>query len=291
MASVIVTGSLVVTGSTFVGSGIVTDGLDFYFDVGNINSFDYINNNKQTLNNIAKGGGNPYISASFNIRTGSVSETASPTSSYSPEFGGCLFVSRSTIAGNNQAPIPAIIFHQTTAPVTNTQFNTRYLDGRSELTLGIWHRVIALNGSATQGSFFYAGAVLSADRPFDIYAINNGAQMQARFPNTAIPPATSVFVSILSPTGVLYQWNYFVCVFNNGTITVYANGIPGTPVTVTQTTIKPSQFFVAGGSASGPNSSQMIGNIGPVQIYGRALTRQEILQNYHTMKGRFGIYT
>ena len=40
MASVIVTGSLVVTGSTFVGAGIVTDGLDFYFDVGNINSFD-----------------------------------------------------------------------------------------------------------------------------------------------------------------------------------------------------------------------------------------------------------
>jgi hypothetical protein len=291
MASVIVTGSLVITGSTFVGAGTVTDGLDFYFDVGNINSFDYINNNKSTLRNIAKGGGNPYISASFNIRTGSVSETTSPTSSYTPEFGGCLFVSRSTGAGANQIPAPAIIFHQTTAPVTNTQFNARYLNGRSELTLGIWHRVIALGVAGSQGSFFYAGTILSAERPFDIYAVNNGIQMQARFPNIAIPPANPVFSSAVSPAGVLYQWNYFVCVFNNGTITVYTNGIPGASVTVNQTTIKPGQSFVAGGSASGPNSNQMIGNIGPVQIYGRALTQQEILQNYHTMKSRFGIYT
>jgi len=288
MASVIVTGSLVVTGSTFVGAGIVTDGLDFYFDVGNINSFDYVNNNKSTLRNVAKGGGNPYISASFNIRTGSISEVASPTSSYTPEFGGCLFVSRSTTVTPNQHYYPAIIISQTSVPVTNTQFNTRYLDGRSELTLGIWHRVIALNGaSSTQGNLFYAGALSSGNRPFDIYATNDGIVALARFGNTL----SGDFVSTNSPAGVLYRWNYFTITFNKGVITAYANGISGTPVTSNRTTLRNGTYFGAGGSSSGPNSSQMIGNIGPVQIYGRALTQQEILQNYHTMKSRFGIYT
>jgi hypothetical protein len=286
MASVIVTGSLVVTGSTFVGAGIVTDGLDFYFDVGNINSFDYINNNKSTLRNVAKGGGNPYISASFNIRTGSISEAASPTSSYTPEFGGCLFVSRSS--DGSQYHYQAIIISQTSAPVTNTLFNTRYLDGRSELTLGIWHRVIALNGvTTTQGSLFYAGALSSRDRPFDILATLDGTIAQARFGNT-LP---GEFVSTSSPAGVLYRWNYFTITFNKGVITAYANGTSGTPVTSNRTTLRNGTYFGAGGSSSGPNSSAMIGNIGPVQIYGRALTQQEILQNYHTMKGRFGIYT
>lgn len=287
MASVTVTGSLAVTGSTFVGSGIVTDGLDFYFDVGNINSFDYINNNKQTLKNIAKGGGNPYISASFNIRTGSVSEVASPTSSYSSEFGGCLFVSRSQMTTPDQYYYPAIILHQTTFPVTNTQFNARYLTGKNKLTLGIWHRVITLNGqSSAQGNLFYAGATQSGNAPFTIYATDVGS-MSIRFPNIS----TNSFVVGYSPPGVLYRWNYFTCVFDNGVVTAYTNGIPGNPITVTQTTIKSGTYFAIGGSTSGPNSSRMIGNIGPVQIYGRALTQQEILQNYHTMKGRFGIYT
>jgi hypothetical protein len=286
MASVIVTGSLVVTGSTFVGSGVVTDGLDFYFDVGNINSFDYINNNKSTLNNIAKGGGNPYISASFNIRTGSVSEAASPTSSYTPEFGGCLFVSRSTTVSPNQWHYPAIIISQTSTPVTNTLFNTRYLDGRSELTLGIWHRVITLGAVGTQGSLFYAGALSSRDRPFDILATSNGIIASARFGNAT----SNQFTTADSPAGILYRWNYFTITFNNGVITAYANGVPGTPSTSDRTTLRNGTYFGAGGSSSGPNSNQMIGNIGPVQIYGRALTRQEVLQNYHTMKGRFGIY-
>jgi len=285
MASVIVTGSLIVTGSTFVGSGVVTDGLDFYFDVGNINSFDYINNNKSTLRNIAKGGGNPYISASFNIRTGSVSEALSPTSSYTPEFGGCLFVSRS--AGTQQ-PYPALLIQQSTgAVITNTLFNTRYLDGRSELTLGIWHRVIELNGiTGTQGSLFYAGASLSNDRPFDIFATSNGIIASARFGNAT----SGQFITANSPAGILYRWNYFTITFNNGVITAYANGVPGTPSTSDRTTLRNGTYFGAGGSSAGPNSNQMIGNIGPVQIYGRALTQQEILQNYHTMKGRFGIY-
>ena len=283
--SVVVTSSLTITGSTFVGSGVVTNGLDFYFDVGSINSFDYINNNKSTLKNIAKGGGDPYISASFNIRTGSVSEALSPTSSYTPEFGGCLFVSRSV---SSQQNIPAIIMQLSTgAVITNTQFNTRYLNGRSELTLGIWHRVIALNGvTATQGSLFYAGAVQAADIPFNIYAINNGTAASARFGNVTSGQFTTAF----SPSGILYRWNYFTITFNNGTLISYANGIPGTPATSDRTTIRNGTSFVAGGSAAGPNSNQMIGNIGPIQIYGRALTQQEILQNYHTMKGRFGIY-
>jgi hypothetical protein len=33
----------------------------------------------------------------------------------------------------------------------------------------------------------------------------------------------------------------------------------------------------------------MTGNIASVQIYNRALTAQEVLQNYNAQKGRFGL--
>jgi len=292
MASVIVTGSLAITGSTFVGSGIVTNGLDYYFDVGNINSFDYINNNKQTLNNIAKGGGNPYVSASFNIRTGSVSETYSPTSSYSPEFGGCLFVSSSVTS--IQQVYPAIILQSALAliPVTNTLISQRYFSGKSQLTYALWFKHTGLVTGRAGNAMKVAG-ISNANMVLNSYfnfSSPNSISLAYGFQNP-----TNTGVIILNTTSVSSNnWNYFCVTFNNGQANAYINGeLKGNS--------SPGYFFPTlkstgaaayiGGAASGPNTSAMVGYLGPTQIYGRALSQQEVLQNYHTMKGRFGIYT
>jgi hypothetical protein len=291
MASVIVTGSLVVTGSTFVGAGIVTDGLDFYFDVGNINSFDYINNNKQTLNNIAKGGGNPYVSASFNIKTGSVSETLSPTSSYTPEFGGCLFVSRS--AGAAQTNYPGISLEFNSAlnpPITNTSIISRYFSGRSQLTYAFWYKHTGGN-LGRGGNFFKIGSSTSANAPLISWfnASATSISIVYGFQN----PTNTNYITLSSTSVSTNNWNYFCVTFNSGEAKAYINGeLKGssTPGYFASTIRSTGTYAFMGGSGGGPNVNSMVGYMGPAQIYGRALTQQEVLQNYHTMKGRFGIY-
>lgn len=296
MASVIVTGSLVVTGSTFVGSGVVTNGLDFYFDVGNINSFDYINNNKQTLKNIAKGGGNPYVSASFNIKTGSIAESLSPTSSYSPEFGGCLFVSRSASPPTPviQTSYPSISLEFNSAlnpPITNTLIISRYFSGRSQLTYALWYKHTGGNLGRC-GILFRIGALQSANQPLISWLNASATNISITY---GFQNPTNTNYITLNSTGVsTNNWNYFCVTFNNGEAKAYINGeLKGssTPGYFASTIRSTGNIAYFGGSGGGPNVASMVGYMGPAQIYGRALTQQEILQNYHTMKGRFGIYT
>lgn len=37
------------------------------------------------------------------------------------------------------------------------------------------------------------------------------------------------------------------------------------------------------------NNSHFQGDIGPIQLFNRALSTQELTQNYNTLKGRFGL--
>ena len=166
----------------------------------------------------------------------------------------------------------------------------RLLLDNQEYNYAYCHYRIINTGLLTQGNFFVAPSPsLAADNLFNIYATGNGLVMNANFAY-----GSGNFTTANSPSGIAGRWNYYTCVFDNGLITVYTNGVPGTPVTLGggATTLRNTgaRFFI-GGSWGGPNSSRMIAYLGPIQIYGKALTQQEILQNYHSMKGRFGIYS
>lgn len=291
--SVVVTGSLVITGSTFVGAGTVTNGLDYYFDAGNLRCYDpntTISVPYTPITNIAKGGGNPYVSGGFVIANSS-STALSYDTLYDPSFGGCLFVSRSGVATTAQATTPAIVMQRDGATTPTafklpTLFYQRYLAGKSELTLGIWFKRISSNGT-----MFQMTTTFSDSQPFSVWVA--GDTLAFRFWQ-----ASNSWGIGSTPLGVNGRWNYYTIVFNNGVITGYTNGTPGTPVTLTggYSIIFPSAavqnaLFQIGGSNGSPNKGAMIGYLGPAQIYSRALTQQEILQNYHTMKNRFGIYT
>jgi len=91
-------------------------------------------------------------------------------------------------------------------------------------------------------------------------------------------PSTSDLVS-------LNTWNYFVGTYNGSQITAYRNGVQkiqynnsqanyGTLVTIGADTV---------------NNRYFNGNISLVQIYNRALSASEILQNYNATKTRFGL--
>jgi hypothetical protein len=78
--------------------------------------------------------------------------------------------------------------------------------------------------------------------------------------------------------------------FDGTTIKIYYNGVEttyqltgGTPFTITYNT----RPFVIGSWLA--NGDEFRGNIAVTQLYNRALTTAEILQNYNAQKGRFGL--
>jgi hypothetical protein len=85
------------------------------------------------------------------------------------------------------------------------------------------------------------------------------------------------------------QWHYLVSIRNGSTHTLYGDGITST----TSNTVSTGNLSSATKLkiASQPTGSNQFfnGRIAQVQIYNRALSAQEILQNYNATKYRFGL--
>jgi hypothetical protein len=93
-------------------------------------------------------------------------------------------------------------------------------------------------------------------------------------------------VNISTPWQV-NAWNYIMLVYNGSTIKIYLNGVQvhneNASGNITQTN---SNVFIGGE----PSQSYFFnGRIASSQIYNRALSAQEVLQNYNATKSRFGI--
>jgi hypothetical protein len=69
---------------------------------------------------------------------------------------------------------------------------------------------------------------------------------------------------------------------------LYVNGTAVLTTTVRNSNVS-SQSVVLGTGLSTPNGQELFGRIAGVQIYNRALSASEILQNYNATKTRFGL--
>ena len=84
------------------------------------------------------------------------------------------------------------------------------------------------------------------------------------------------------------QWHYIVSIRNGTTHTIYGDGITNTVSgTVSSTTINASNLWFGRENNAGPSIYR--GNIALTQIYNRALSATEVLQNYNSQKSRFGL--
>ena len=82
------------------------------------------------------------------------------------------------------------------------------------------------------------------------------------------------------------EWHFLVSVRSNTTHYIYRDGIANfTSNTVSSNSLSNSTLVI-GSTGSGSNFN---GNIGQVKIYNRALTEQEILQNFNATRFRYGI--
>ena len=87
-------------------------------------------------------------------------------------------------------------------------------------------------------------------------------------------------------TATTGAWKHIVGVFNGATLKVYVNGVEG-GTTATVTTANTSSFPLRLGRFYDTATGSWDGQIACTQIYNRALSRLEILQNYNAQKSRF----
>jgi hypothetical protein len=82
-------------------------------------------------------------------------------------------------------------------------------------------------------------------------------------------------------------WAHVTYIYANNYITVYKNGVPDAGSSITLDTIANSPIQMA--DVQSNPYSKLPGKIANGYIYNRALSAQEVLQNYNATKNRFGL--
>ena len=100
-------------------------------------------------------------------------------------------------------------------------------------------------------------------------------------------------ITTYSPKIIPIELNTYyniVCVYDNGTMRNYINGVQegtGSSQNINITTSNSNKILI--GVRGSDSTSEFPGNIAQVSIYNRALTATEIQQNFNALKGRYGI--
>jgi hypothetical protein len=117
------------------------------------------------------------------------------------------------------------------------------------------------------------GMFLSQEGLFKMYIILNGVVVEGNV--TLSSPWTS------------FAWNYILLVYNGSTIKIYINGSEVYSASAAGNILGSTNPVRIGWDPG--QGFALVGSISQVSIYNRALTAQEIQQNYNALKGRYGL--
>lgn len=234
---------------------IVTDGLVLYLDAANPNS--YVSGST-TWRDVSRGGNNGTL-------------TNGPTFN-SSNGGNIVFDGVNDYVNSNYKPVltpgssysHAFWFRTTSATVG---------DGGSNRLIG------ARDGTKTGSPLIEASVNLFNNNTL-VFLVRGVDNIRRDLEVTNIPVNDGV-------------WRHFHCqILSNGHTQIYLNGVlVGQNTAGVNTNIDLSNQFLAicARNLEGNISAYFNGNIANVQIYNRALTAQEVLQNYNATKTRFGL--
>ena len=233
------------------GPNIVTNGLVFSLDAANPKS--YVSGST-TWNDISRGGNNGTLinGPTFNSLNG----------------GSIVFDGIDDIASFG----------------TNLNFNF------DNITVGIWAKS-PTNNSGSAGFPIHVTNIIGKGNWNALQSWRIGYKSSGGLPATTI--SFSYGISWQTPAEVsvttydLSQWNYFVGVATPTQQFLYLNGNQVASVNATKTDVTNVEDFQIGRSSY--ISRYFKGNISNSTIYNRALSAQEILQNFNAQKSRFGI--
>ena len=97
-----------------------------------------------------------------------------------------------------------------------------------------------------------------------------------------------------SPYGIYLSlsennWHFLISIRSGTTHILYADGIDNTTSNTVTSALLDSTTIAFGNWSGGTTNQLFTGNIPSIQIYNRALSSQEVLQNYNAQKSRFGL--
>jgi hypothetical protein len=144
-------------------------------------------------------------------------------------------------------------------------------------TLDFWYKM-----GVNDGSYGYFAS--SGDNGF---AISEGGTVVGLSYGEFYYYNGSVATRLGSSIPSLTEWNNVTSIIDTSSnnIKVYGNGslISNNSISNLSTSVTNIGRYVSG------NSHFLNGNLAPYKIYNRALSSTEVLQNYNTLKGRFGL--
>ena len=172
------------------------------------------------------------------------------------------FTGNSTGGGNKIYLNQASVFYNLKTSQTGGQGYTVCVWAKSTGGQGAWRKLIA-NADGEN----YLDLYQNASSPYGWHQDGSGEYL---YYNDAIYVAND---SLAMPDSV---WRMYVALnYNNGT-----TSNPSTALTLGN---EPN------GSGTGANAYPWVGQIGPVMIYNRVLSKQEIANNFYTFNSRFGV--
>jgi hypothetical protein len=233
------------------GPNIITDGLILNLDAANVKS--YVSGST-TWRDISRGGNNGTLvnGPTFNTSNG----------------GSIVF---------DGVDDYIIIPNSTTLNITST------------ITLESWIKSTTLANSLHGDGIFSKG--LSSDNNSGVYEtlLIQSGDVNYPFFRMRIGSSTPNY----SPTNIpiiLNQLYHIISTYNGSTIRIFINGVEsGTGLSTTGTIQSNTQELTIGVRYNRGSNSYFNGNIYSSRIYNRALSAQEILQNYNATKTRFGL--
>lgn len=151
---------------------------------------------------------------------------------------------------------------------------------QNDFTISIWFK---LNSSGDKEHFIFSNNYQTSPALLITADVAGSSRVL-----TAYYASSSITSHILSTANIPIAINNITLIRNGATNTPYLNGIEQTSRIFTNSTVLGSGLYELGyATIRNKTTSYLQGNIYNTQIYNRALTQQEVTQNYNALKSRF----
>jgi hypothetical protein len=177
----------------------------------------------------------------------------------------------------NAANGGSIVFDGTNDYVSTTAFN---ITG-NQITLFSWFKFNALSALET--------ALIRKENVWQLGFINSSTGAVRCLLGTSGTTGWTVANDFTYSSFANNTWYYFGFTYNNGTTNFYVNGANiRTITTITGNILSTADTTVIGANSAG-STNFINASVAIPQIYNRALTATEILQNFNATRSRFGV--
>ena len=173
----------------------------------------------------------------------------------------------------------SFVFDGTNDYIDTNQYPSTISLASSDFSVCLWVKV----ADYSLWNSFISRTTSNLPTPLDIYTVQNDGKIRVFLGNVNSQNY------LLSNTPIPLEWTYVSFTLDSNFIRIYLNGIQdsfsntiGLP-----TRVDSSSSIWIGTRAD--NFTRMKGNISQVKIYNRALSAQEIKQNYNATKKRYGL--